>query len=204
MEIIDLGKTEYNQALKLQKEFFEKKLKNPQQEDVVLITEHYPVYTLGKTTKKEHLINIPLEIPVVEIERGGSVTFHGEGQIVVYPIISLTGKKLSVKNFVWSLEEVMIQTLKEFDIEAYRLAKLRGVFTPKGKIGFIGVKISRFISYHGFSLNINVDKTFFDKIIPCGITDIPVCNMADFISEIDIEQVKPVLKEKIKMILGEK
>lgn len=204
MEIIDLGKTEYNQALKLQKEFFEKKLKNPQQEDVVLITEHYPVYTLGKTTKKEHLINIPLEIPVVEIERGGSVTFHGEGQTVVYPIISLTGKKLSVKNFVWSLEEVMIQTLKEFDIEAYRLAKLRGVFTPKGKIGFIGVKISRFISYHGFSLNINVDKTFFDKIIPCGITDIPVCNMADFISEIDIEQVKPVLKEKIKMILGEK
>ena len=204
MEIIDLGKTEYNQALKLQKEFFEKKLKNPQQEDVVLITEHYPVYTLGKTTKKEHLINIPSEIPVVEIERGGSVTFHGEGQIVVYPIISLTGKKLSVKNFVWSLEEVMIQTLKEFDIEAYRLAKLRGVFTPKGKIGFIGVKISRFISYHGFSLNINVDKTFFDKIIPCGITDIPVCNMADFISEIDIEQVKPVLKEKIKMILGEK
>ncbi len=204
MEIIDLGKTEYNQALKLQKEFFEKKLKNPQQEDVVLITEHYPVYTLGKTTKKEHLINIPSEIPVVEIERGGSVTFHGEGQTVVYPIISLTGKKLSVKNFVWSLEEVMIQTLKEFDIEAYRLAKLRGVFTPKGKIGFIGVKISRFISYHGFSLNINVDKTFFDKIIPCGITDIPVCNMADFISEIDIEQVKPVLKEKIKMILGEK
>ncbi|WP_029521363.1 lipoyl(octanoyl) transferase LipB [Persephonella sp. IF05-L8] len=204
MKIIDLGKTEYNQALKLQKEFFEKKLKNPQQEDVVLITEHYPVYTLGKTTKKEHLINIPLEIPVVEIERGGSVTFHGEGQIVVYPIISLTGKKLSVKNFVWSLEEVMIQTLKEFDIEAYRLAKLRGVFTPKGKIGFIGVKISRFISYHGFSLNINVDKTFFDKIIPCGITDIPVCNMADFVPSIDIEQVKPVLKEKIKMILGEK
>ncbi|WP_029522446.1 lipoyl(octanoyl) transferase LipB [Persephonella sp. KM09-Lau-8] len=204
MEIIDLGKTEYNQALKLQKEFFEKKLKNPQQEDIVLITEHYPVYTLGKTTKKEHLINIPSEIPVVEIERGGSVTFHGEGQIVVYPIISLTGERLSVKNFVWSLEEVMIQTLKEFDIEAYRQEKLRGVFTPKGKIGFIGVKISRFISYHGFSLNINVDKTFFDKIIPCGITDIPVCNMADFIPEIDIEQVKPVLKEKIKMILGEK
>lgn len=204
MEIIDLGKTEYNQALKLQKEIFEEKLKNPRQEDVVLITEHYPVYTLGKTTKKEHLINIPPEIPVVKIERGGSVTFHGEGQIVVYPIISLTGKKLSVKNFVWSLEEVMIQTLKEFDIEGYRLEKLRGVFTPKGKIGFVGVKISHFISYHGFSLNVNVDKTFFDKIIPCGITDIPVCNMADFIPEIDIEQVKPVLKEKIKTVLGEK
>ncbi|MDQ7055646.1 MAG: lipoyl(octanoyl) transferase LipB [Persephonella sp.] len=85
------------------------------------------------------------------MERGGSVTFHGPGQIVVYPVVYLKGKKLSVKNYVWTLEEIMIETLKELGISSYRLEKKRGVFTEKGKIGFVGVKISRNISYHGFS-----------------------------------------------------
>lgn len=198
MKILDIGKTEYLQALKLQKEFFERKINNPSEEDVILITEHYPVYTLGKSTKKEHLISIPENIPTIEIERGGSVTFHGEGQIVVYPIVSLNRKKLSVKNYVWTLEEIMIKTLNDFNIKGFRREKLRGLFTEKGKIGFIGVKISRFVSYHGFSLNVNVDKDYFNKIIPCGITDIPVCNISDFIPNIDTSEVKKSLVKNIK------
>ncbi|WP_457639835.1 lipoyl(octanoyl) transferase LipB [Persephonella sp.] len=200
MKIIDLGKTEYTQVLRLQKKLFEQKIKE-EVEDTVLITEHYPVYTTGKTTKPEHLSDIPPDIPVVPVERGGSVTFHGTGQIVVYPIINLQSRKLSVKNFVWGLEEIMMQTLHELNIKSYRHDSYRGVFTEKGKIGFVGIKISHFVSYHGFSLNVDVDKKFFRHIIPCGITDIPVANISDFIPDIPIETVKSILIEKIKNIL---
>ncbi len=201
MKVLDLGKTNYIDVLTLQRNYFQEKIKNPEKEDIILITEHFPVYTKGKTTKKDHLPYPIEDVPVVEIERGGSITFHGEGQIVVYPIVSL-GKKLSVKNYVFTLEEVMIKTLKEFGIRAFREEKRRGVFTDKGKIGFVGVKISRYTTMHGFSLNVNVDKTFFERIIPCGITDKPVCNMSDFIPDIKVEYVKPVLIKLLEEIFS--
>ncbi|WP_457621538.1 lipoyl(octanoyl) transferase LipB [Persephonella sp.] len=201
MKIIDLGLTEYQQALRLQKRIFSEKIRDSSVEDTVLITEHFPVYTTGKTTSQEHIREIPPDIPVYSIERGGSVTFHGRGQIVVYPIIHLQGKKLSVKNFVWTLEEIMIETLGELGINGYRNEKYRGVFTDRGKVGFVGVKISRFVSYHGMSLNVDVDKSFFSRIIPCGIQDIPVANISDFIPGVTPQQVKPILIEKIKKFL---
>ncbi len=197
MKILQLGKTHYEDALRLQKKLFQSKLQDSSLEDIILITEHFPVYTKGKTTQKEHLKNIPADIPVYNVERGGSVTFHGPGQIVVYPVVYLKGKKLSVKNYVWTLEQIMIETLKEIGIHSFRIKKRRGVFTDKGKVGFIGVKISRNVSYHGFSLNVDVKKEYFNYIIPCGITDIPVCNVTDFV-EIDIETVKEILIKKIK------
>ncbi len=201
MKILDIGKTHYEDALKLQKSFLDQKVKDPDREDIILITEHYPVYTLGKTSKKEHILNIPQNIPVYNVERGGSVTFHGEGQIVVYPVVHLKGKNRSVKNFVWALEEIMIRTVQEFGINGFRLERYRGVFTPKGKIGFVGIKISRYVSYHGISLNINVDKSFFRKILPCGIKDIPVCNISDFVEDVDLQTVKQILIKNIKQIL---
>ncbi|WP_297474196.1 lipoyl(octanoyl) transferase LipB [Persephonella sp.] len=201
MKILDIGKTNYEDALKLQKSLFDQKVKDPCSEDIILITEHYPVYTLGKTSKEEHIINIPENIPVYKIERGGSITFHGEGQIVVYPVVHLKGKKRSVRNFIWTLEEIMIRTVQEFGINGFRLDRYRGVFTPKGKIGFVGIKVSRSISYHGISLNVNVDKIFFRKIVPCGIKDIPVCNMSDFVGDVDLENVKQILIKNIKQLL---
>ncbi|WP_457641662.1 lipoyl(octanoyl) transferase LipB [Persephonella sp.] len=195
LKIIDLGKTEYQEALKIQRDFFLKKRKNPEIGDIILITEHYPVYTRGKSTKREHIPD-NLDAPIFEIERGGSVTFHGEGQIIVYPILRLK-KNLSVKKFVYILEEIMIETLKEFGIRGFRKEKFRGVFTERGKIGFVGIKISKGISMHGFSLNVNVDKSYFSKIIPCGIKDIPVCNMADFIPGVKTIYVKNILISSI-------
>ncbi len=195
MIIKDLGKTDYIETLKLQRKLFKEKVENPEKEDTVLITEHYPVYTKGKTTSPDHILDTG-NIPVVDIERGGSVTFHGEGQIVVYPILTLN-KKLSVKNYVSTLEQIMIDTLKDFGINAFRVDKKRGVFTEKGKVGFVGVKISRYTTMHGFSLNVTVDRDFFKKIIPCGISDIPVCCMKDFIPDIKVEHVKPVLIKHI-------
>ncbi len=197
MKIKDLGKTDYLETLNLQRKLFNEKIKNPELEDIVLITQHYSVYTKGKTTSEEHIPQPIEDIPVIEIERGGSVTFHGEGQIVVYPIITLS-KKLSVRNYVSTLEQIMIDTLKDFDIDAFREEKRRGVFTEKGKIGFVGVKISRYTTMHGFSLNVNVEKKYFQRIIPCGISDKPVCSMSDFIKDIKVEDVKEVLIKHIR------
>ncbi|WP_456464416.1 lipoyl(octanoyl) transferase LipB [Persephonella sp.] len=201
MKILDIGKTNYKDALEIQKNLFDLKVKKPDSEDIILITEHFPVYTLGKTSKEEHIINIPEDIPVYTVERGGSITFHGEGQIVVYPVVYLKGKKRSVKNFVWILEEIMIRTVQEFGINGFRIDRYRGVFTPKGKIGFVGIKVSRFVSYHGISLNVNVDKNFFRKILPCGIKDIPVCNISDFVGDVDLQNVKQILIKNIKLLL---
>ncbi len=197
MKIKDLGKTDYLKTLNLQRKLFNEKIKNPELEDIVLITQHYSVYTKGKTTSEEHIPQPIEDIPVIDIERGGSVTFHGEGQIVVYPIITLS-KKLSVRNYVSTLEQIMIDTLKDFDIDAFREEKRRGVFTEKGKIGFVGVKISRYTTMHGFSLNVNIDKKYFQRIIPCGISDKPVCSMSDFIKDIKVEDVKEVLIKHIR------
>ena len=202
MEILDLGKTDYLRVLNLQRKLFEEKIKNPETEDIIIITEHFPVYTKGQTTDKSHIPIDIKDVPVIEIERGGSVTFHGEGQIVVYPIISLNRKrKLSVKNYIFTLEEIMINTLYEFGIKGFREEKRRGVFTEKGKIGFVGVKISRYITMHGFSLNVNVDKKYFERIVPCGIKDIPVCSMSDFLPFIEVEHVKPVLIDYLRRTL---
>ncbi len=203
VEIIDLGKREYLETLELQKKLFNRKI-NGEKKDFLIIVEHFPVYTKGKTTKEEHIPQEIEDVPIVEIERGGSITFHGEGQLVVYPILNLKNYNLNVSKYISKLEETMINSLKEFDIEAFTVEKLRGVFTEKGKIGFLGVKISRYITFHGFSLNINVDKKYFDKIIPCGITEYPVCSISDF-KEIPFEEVKKVvLKNFIYLFENEK
>ncbi|WP_456400396.1 lipoyl(octanoyl) transferase LipB [Persephonella sp.] len=201
LKIIDLGKTEYQEALNFQHKLFNEKIKGENNNNYFLITEHYPIYTLGKTTRDEHIKNIK-DIPIVNVERGGSVTFHGENQIVVYPIIKLN-EKISVKKYVYLLEEIIINTLKEFNIESFRVSKHRGVFTNKGKIGFIGVKIHKKHTLHGFSLNVDVNKKYFEDIVPCGITDYPVCNISDFDKNLDSETVKYKLIKNI-FIIGRK
>jgi len=195
MEIVDLGITEYTHALGIQEEYFNCRLTDSCG-DTVLITEHYPVYTAGKTTKTEHIKSIPDSIPLIHIPRGGSITFHGKGQLVVYPILKIK----SVKKFIWQIEEVMIQTLKGLGIDGYRLEKHRGVFTPKGKVGFVGVKVSKNTTYHGFSLNVNVDKSYFNRIVPCGLEGIPVANISDFVENIDTKQVKKIIIKEIKKV----
>ncbi|WP_457622512.1 lipoyl(octanoyl) transferase LipB [Persephonella sp.] len=202
LKIIDLGKTEYQEALALQNRIFERKITGKDQDNYFFITEHYPVYTAGKTTKKEHILNIQ-DLPVYYIDRGGSITFHGTGQIVLYPILNLKNN-LSVKKYVFTLEEIIIQTLKEFRIDAYRKSKLRGVFTDKGKIASVGVKISKGVTKHGISLNVSVNKDYFTRIIPCGIQHIPVCNLTDFIpicfDLVKIKLIKHIISEGRKLI----
>jgi len=194
-QIIDFGKKEYLEILKIQEDLFQKKQNNETSQDYILIGEHFPVYTVGKRTKQEHIYNIPKNIPLIKIERGGSITFHGLGQIVVYPIMDLRMKKLSVKNLVYKLEEAIIKTCRHFNIDVFRKEKLTGIFTKEGKIGFIGLRVSKFITMHGLSLNVNVDKKYFSYINPCGIST-EVVNISDY-EKANVKKVKQLLLKNI-------
>ncbi|RUM58603.1 MAG: lipoyl(octanoyl) transferase [Persephonella sp.] len=179
-KFIFLGLSKYREFLELQEKLTEKKLYKGDKNSYIIITEHYPIYTLGKRINREDLPRKNLA-PVLKLDRGGGITFHGFGQIVVYPIIDLKEYKLSLKEYIWTLEDIMIKTLGIFRIEAYRRNGLIGVFTDRGKIGFIGVKVSKFITNFGFSINYDVDKKFFENINPCGLGDKKIANVRDFI-----------------------
>ncbi len=144
--------------------------------DVLLLLEHPPVLTLGRAAKKEHiLLARPLlearGVEVHEIGRGGDVTFHGPGQLVGYPIVDLKPDRQDVRRYVASLEETMIRIAAEHGVAAGRVAGLNGAWVGNRKIGAVGVRISRWVTMHGFAINVSTDLSFFDLIVPCGIRD---------------------------------
>ena len=178
---IFLGLSEYDEFLKLQEKLTEKKLYDGDINNYLIISEHYPIYTLGKRIVLDDLPEENLA-PVLELERGGGITFHGLGQIVIYPIINLKENNLSLKKYIWTLEEIIIQTLKRINVESFRKDGLVGVFTEKGKVGFIGLKVSKFITNFGFSINYSVNKKYFYNINPCGLKGEKIANITDFVN----------------------
>lgn len=171
LQVRRLGRVEYDAALALQKEI-EQQVIEQRAADFLLLLEHPHTFTVGRRSSEagilansEQLKN--REISVFETNRGGKVTYHGIGQIVGYPIISLSPDREDVHRYVRDLEEVLIRTLRDFQIEAFRLENLTGVHTADGKIAAIGVHIKRWVTTHGFALNVNTDLSFFDLIIAC-------------------------------------
>lgn len=155
-------------------------------EDILLLLQHPPVMTLGRSGKVENLLASETtlqekKIQVIFTDRGGDVTYHGPGQLVAYPILNLRLLGLSVPDYVWSLEEVVIRVLARFRISAGRVEKLRGVWVGQEKIASLGVHLSRWISKHGLALNVNTDLGPFRLINPCGITDRRVTSMAQIL-----------------------
>ena len=139
------------------------------------------MYTLGRLSKPEHLLVAPEELAaagadVVETDRGGQITFHGPGQLVAYPVVDLRGWGGPLK-YVRTLEQVIIEALSDFGIPAGLNPGLTGVWVGEAKIAAIGVKISRGVAYHGFSINVNTDLSYYDRIVPCGIEDGQVTSM---------------------------
>jgi lipoyl(octanoyl) transferase len=170
---INLGRTRYADAWELQRKFFSARL-GRRIPDVLLLTEHEPVYTLGKGADANHLLANDVElteknIDVFNIDRGGDVTFHGPGQLVGYPILDLNNFYLDIHRYLRDIEEVLIRTTQDFGIDAQRSDGLTGVWVKNEKIAAIGVKVSRWITMHGFAFNVNTDLSYFDRIIPCGI-----------------------------------
>jgi lipoyl(octanoyl) transferase len=166
-----LGRVDYAEALGVQKEI-ERAVQQGLAPDTLLLLEHPHTFTLGRGAKSAG-VRAPdemvrdLGISIFETNRGGKVTYHGLGQIVGYPIISLSPDREDVHRYVRDLEEVLIRTMRDFDIEAFRIKCLTGVHTSSGKVAAIGVHIARWVTTHGFALNVNTDLNFFDMIIAC-------------------------------------
>ena len=179
--ILDLGKSDYKEAWELQKKLQSQRISG-EIDDQLLLVEHFPVYTLGKNAPAEHLlINKSEEISIVQSDRGGNVTFHGPGQIVGYPILDLNNYRKSITWYMRELEQVIINILKDYGIKAQRKKGLTGVWVNDKKIAALGVRISRWVTMHGFSLNINPDLKYYQGIIPCGISQYGVTSMADIL-----------------------
>lgn len=183
------------------------KRKNGEIGDTLLLLEHPPTFTIGRKGDKEHLlINEKYlserGIHFEEISRGGDITFHGPGQLVGYPIIDLNAKGKDVHKYLRDIEEFIISVLKDFDIEANRIEGLTGVWVEGNKIASIGVGVKRWITYHGFALNVNTDLSYFDLIVPCGIPDVKMTSVAGWLGaqdELPLEDVEEiVIKEFVK------
>ncbi len=206
ISIVQLGTIDYATGLKLQQQLVALR-KEEKIGDVLLLLEHKPVITLGRNAKAANVVASPQflqerGVELFECDRGGDVTFHGPGQIVGYPIFDLRGfaspdgkrKTLGVIELVRRLEDVLICTCADFGIPTKRVAGLTGVWTDveqhEAKLAAIGVHISRFVTSHGFALNVNTDLSYFNLIVPCGITTKPVTSMQKELgSELELNAV---------------
>ncbi|HIA94891.1 MAG TPA: lipoyl(octanoyl) transferase LipB [Candidatus Marinimicrobia bacterium] len=193
----NIGRKSYKAVWDLQKEMQQQRI-NGNIEDTLILVEHDPVYTLGKNANEDHLLQSRDEsVDVFNIERGGDITFHGPGQLVGYPILDLSNYKKSVSWYMRTLEQVLIDTLIEFKITAHRNDGLTGVWVGDEKIAALGVRISRWVTMHGFALNVNPDLSFYDGIIPCGIFDHGVTSMEQLLGETqNNDNVKNMVIEK--------
>ena len=195
--IQDLGQRPYQEVWAYQKEIQAKRISG-EIEDTFLMVEHEPVYTLGKNANENHLLQSrDQSVDVFNIERGGDITFHGPGQLVGYPILDLSNYKKSISWYMRTLEQIIIDTVSEFGIEAKRIKGLTGVWVGDEKIAALGVRIRRWVTMHGFSINVNTDLTFYDGIIPCGIFDHGITSMEQLLCQPqDMEKVKKVVRSK--------
>ena len=194
IKIIDLGFLDYKSSWNYQKEL-QKKVLIGDCSDSIIFVEHDSVYTFGKNSDKSNLlVSKNSKIKIYETERGGEITYHGPGQIVCYPILNLKNFKQSVTWYMRALEEVIIETLKLFNIKATRKDGLTGVWVKDEKIGAQGVRMTKWVTMHGFALNVNTDLRFFNDIIPCGIKDFGVTSIEKIIGK---EQDLSLVKEHI-------
>jgi lipoyl(octanoyl) transferase len=188
-----LGRVEYGAALQLQKET-EQRVKLKEQPDTLFLLEHPHVFTLGRRAKQEGIMVSDdliksLGVDVFEINRGGKITYHGLGQIVGYPIFNLSPDRQDVHKFVRDIEEVLIRTLADFDVESFRVSGYTGVHTSQGKVAAIGVHIARWVTTHGFALNVNTDLSYFNLILACDGE--PVTSMERLLGrEVEMKKVE--------------
>jgi len=191
LQVQDLGLCSYKEVWDLQKNIHAERIAGKDQ-DTLLLVEHTPVYTFGKNADKNHLLqHYPENVQIFHIERGGDITFHGPGQLVGYPILDLNNYKKSISWYMRSLEEVIIDTLDIYGLVAIRKDGLTGVWIGDEKIAALGVRISRWVTMHGFALNVNTDLNYYDGIIPCGILEYGVTSMEKLLDcKINMDDIK--------------
>ncbi len=174
MRIRDLGTMDFARAFALQEQLVDG-LCGDAEEETLLLLEHPPVYTIGRGGSEANILDRSIE--PVRINRGGDVTYHGPGQLVGYPIIKLGSRGRDLHRYLRFLEELLIRVSSDFGVDAYRVAGRTGVWTRNGKLASIGVGVRRWITMHGFALNISTDLSAFSAINPCGIESCPVTSL---------------------------
>ena len=197
MRIIEFEIGNYKEIWKKMIEFTKTRTKDTQ--DELWITEHNPIYTLGKNANENNIIDAG-DIPVLRVDRGGEVTYHGPGQIIIYVLIDLKRKGLNVSNLIFILEESIIQLLKKYNIRASRMKKAPGVYVDSMKIASIGIRVSRGCTYHGLSFNYDVDLEPFFGINTCGFNQLNVTSL----KKLNINENKATLLREINEILRDK
>lgn len=178
MRIFDLSQVDYADALVLQERAVEAVARG--EEELVYLLEHPHVFTLGRRGRNSNLLSHEGDnsgIPVFRINRGGDVTYHGPGQLIGYLHLDLSRRSRDVHRYLRDLEEVLIQTAGHFSVRAFRRPGLTGVWTARGKLASIGVGVRRWITMHGFALNVTSDLRYFRRINPCGIPDCPMTSL---------------------------
>jgi lipoate-protein ligase B len=205
---LELPVMEYSAALALQHHLVSARQRHAIDSDIVLILEHPPVYTLGRRGGIENLkvskaFLKRLEIPVIQVERGGDITFHGPGQLVVYPIVDLAEAGLKIIDYVTGLEEIMLRTVSDWQISAERNSINRGIWIADKKLGSVGISVKRGVCFHGFALNVNVSLKPFKWIHPCGLADVGVTSMAQELSKtLSMKPVQETLKHHLASVFG--
>lgn len=207
IDILNLGRTSYKNCWDLQKRFVIDRA-NRKIPDTLILTEHEPVITLGRGTDRNNLLAgekllKQKGVELFEIERGGDITFHGPGQLVVYPILDLTPRKRDLHKYLRDLENSAIITLGKFGLEASTKEGLTGVWVNDSKVAAIGVGVSRWITYHGLALNVNTDLEYFKLINPCGITEYPVGSISGILNRpVDFTEVTAAFIETFVEYFG--
>jgi lipoyl(octanoyl) transferase len=184
------GLVPYQTAWEWQRSLMDERKENAALDDILILLEHPPVYTLGQGSDIGFLKFAPGEYELHRIERGGEVTYHCPGQLVGYPILNLQYYRKDLHWYLRQLEEVIIRVLAGYGLEGIRIPGLTGVWVEGRKLAAIGIKVSRWITMHGFALNVCPDLSGFERIVPCGIEDKPVGSLEQFVPGITVEEVK--------------
>jgi len=199
MRYLDLGLSDYKEAYRVQREVADR-VASGISENTLIITEHKSVITIGRTGSEKHVFKTE-GIEVLNIDRGGDVTYHCPGQLVAYPIFRLENEAKDIHNFLRFLEEVGVNFLSKYGVHPETIPGLRGIWVKGAKIGSIGIGVKKWVTYHGMAININTDLTGFSFIKPCGIEGVKITSLEVLLKKrLDIEDAKRKLRESFEEV----
>ena len=206
LDIYELGTVHYEKALEYQENLLARRIAEEIRDSLILL-EHPPTITTGRKGNTEHLL-VREEylkkhgISFVHSSRGGDITFHGPGQIVGYPILNLKNHGMDIRRHLRMIEEMIIRTLRDFDIEGRRIDGVTGVWVKRSKVASIGIAIRKWVTYHGFALNVSTELDYFDLILSCGITDVRITSIGSWLGNREKIIMDDVTRSVIKNFMG--
>jgi len=194
-----LGEVDYETSWQKMQDFTD--LRDVDSPDELWFLQHPSVYTLGKNAKAEHVLN-PAEIPVINTDRGGQVTYHGPGQIIVYTLLDLSRLSMGIRQLVTILEQSVIELLADYGVESCARAEAPGVYVNNAKIAALGLRVRKGRSFHGLALNVDMNLEPFNRINPCGYAGLEITQLKNFVADVDVGEVSEKLQRLLLKNLG--